>query len=58
MEYTTLECEGIESQEAVFKKLPSLYAICQQVVDGRQARGKRYELGALVLLLVLANWQA
>ena len=35
--------------------MQSLYDVCQQVVDGREARGKRYELAGLLVVLVLAK---
>jgi predicted transposase YbfD/YdcC len=35
--------------------LQSLYEVCEQVVDGREARGKRYELAGLLVVLVLAK---
>ena len=55
MDYTTLLCEVKESQDQGQKQLHSLYAVCQQLVDGRAARGKRYDLARLLLLLVLAK---
>ena len=55
MDYTTLLPEVKESQDQGQKHLQSLYAVCQQVVDGRAARGKRYDLARLLLLLVLAK---
>jgi hypothetical protein len=41
MDYTTLGAESQEDQEQPPKRMQSLYEICQQVVDGREARGKR-----------------
>jgi hypothetical protein len=55
MDYTTLLPQVKERQDQGQKHLQSLYAACQQLVDGRAARGKRYELAALLLLLVLAK---
>src|SRR3989440_454401 len=55
MDYTTLFSEGKESQEQPLKEMASLYEVCQQMVDGREARGKRYDLAGLVLVLVLAK---
>jgi hypothetical protein len=43
MDYTTLEASGKEDQEQQLKEMPSLYEVCCQVVDGREARGKRSE---------------
>src|SRR5438132_13481501 len=53
MDYTTLCTESKEDQEQSTKGMQSLYEVCQQVVDGREARGKRYELAGLVVVLVL-----
>jgi hypothetical protein len=55
MDYTTLIPESKEGQEQLAKQMQSLYEVCQQVVDGREARGKRYELAGLVVVLVLAK---
>ena len=55
MDYTTLCAENKEDQEQVAKRMQSLYEVCQQVVDGREARGKRYELAGLLVVLVLAK---
>lgn len=55
MDYTTLVPEIREVKEGGEKQLPSLYEVCQQEVDGRAARGKQYELAALLVLLVLAK---
>src|SRR5947209_18332434 len=33
----------------------SLYEVCQQLVDGRCARGKRYDLAGLLVVLMLAK---
>ena len=55
MDYTTLCAESKEDQEQSAKEMQSLYEVCQQVVDGRCARGKRYELAGLFVVLVLAK---
>lgn len=55
MEYTTLVPEVGKAQESVEKYTFSLYEICQQVMDGRAARGIQYELAALLVLQVLAK---
>src|SRR2546426_11083174 len=55
MDYTTLVAESQEGQEQLSKRIQSLYEVCQQVVDGREARGKRYELAGLLVVLVLAK---
>jgi predicted transposase YbfD/YdcC len=55
MDYTTLLPEVGTAQEQVERHAVSLYEICQQLVDGRAARGKRYTLAALLVLLVLAK---
>jgi predicted transposase YbfD/YdcC len=55
MDYPTLLPEGMQVLEAGEKPVRSLYELCCQLTDGRAARGKRYELGALLTLLVLAK---
>ena len=55
MDYTTLVLESKAGQEQPPKRMQSLYEVCQQVVDGREARGKRYELAGLLVVLVLAK---
>lgn len=45
MEYTTLTSEQTQS----------LSEVCQQIVDGRAARGKPYELAGVLIVLVLAK---
>ena len=55
MDYTTLEAPGTETQPQPLKEMSSLYEVCRQVVDGRAARGKRYELAGLLIVLVLAK---
>ena len=41
MDHTTLVAEGKDGQEQPLKEMPSLYEVCRQVVDRREARGKR-----------------
>ena len=55
MDYTTLVAESQEDQEQPPKRMQSLYEVCCKVVDGREARGKRYELAGLLVVLVLAK---
>jgi predicted transposase YbfD/YdcC len=55
MDYTTLEASSKEGQEQPAKGMQSLYEVCQQVVDGRGARGKRYDIAGLLVVLVLAK---
>jgi hypothetical protein len=55
LDYTTLEAESKESQGRTPKRMQSLYEVCRQVVDGREARGKRYELAGLLVVLILAK---
>jgi predicted transposase YbfD/YdcC len=55
MDYTTLCAQSEKGQEQSAKGMHSLYQVCQQVVDGRCARGKRYELADLLVVLVLAK---
>ena len=47
MDYTTLFADSNKGQEQTAKGMQSLYEVCQQVVDGRCARGKR-----------VSRWQA
>src|SRR2546421_2980478 len=55
MDYTTLLPESQEGQEQLSKRMHSLYQVCQQLVDGRKARGKRYDVAGLLVVLVLAK---
>src|SRR5437763_8199674 len=55
MDYTTLVTESKEDPEQTVKGMQSLYEVCQEVADGRCARGKRYELAGLLVVLVLAK---
>ena len=55
MDYTTLCAESQEGQEQRAKRIQSLYEVCKQRVDGREARGKRYDLAGLLVVLVLAK---
>ena len=55
MDYTTLLPESPEGPERPTKGMHSLYEVCQQLVDGRCARGKRYDLAGLLVVLVLAK---
>ncbi len=41
MDYTTLVAESKEDPEQSVKGMQSLYEVCQEVADGRRARGKR-----------------
>jgi predicted transposase YbfD/YdcC len=55
MDYTTLVAQSKEDPERTVKGMQSLYEVCQEVTDGRCARGKRYELAGLLVVLVLAK---
>src|SRR5437588_7204535 len=55
MDYTTLCAESKEDQEQLSKRMHSLYEVCQQLVDGRKARGKRYDVAGLLVVLLLAK---
>ena len=55
MDPTPLLPEIREVKEDVENHLPSLFEVCQQIGDERAARGKQYELAALLMLLVLAK---
>ena len=54
MDSPTLFSE-IQEGQALYKRAPSLDEVCQQLGDGRRARGKRYNLAGLVVVLVLAK---
>jgi len=51
MDYTTLFPKSQEGQNQPVERMQSLYQVCQQVVDGRKARGKRYDLAGLLVVL-------
>jgi predicted transposase YbfD/YdcC len=55
MDYTPLVAKSKGSQEQRAKGMQSLYRACQEVVDGRCARGKRYDVASLLVMLVLAK---
>jgi predicted transposase YbfD/YdcC len=55
MEYTTLLADVKRHQEPSQRERISLQMVCQEIVDGRAARGKRYDLAGLLLVLVLAK---
>src|SRR5258708_39028767 len=55
MDSTTLVAQSKEDPKQSVKGMQSLYEVCQEVVDGRCARGKRYELAGLLVVLVLAK---
>lgn len=55
MDYTTLLPEVKKVQEPGKTQMHSLYDLCKQLVDGRAARGKRYDLAGLLAVLVVAK---
>ena len=55
MDYTTLLEENKSGEGLVTIQIPFLYLICQQLDDGRKARGKRYDLAGVLLVLVWAK---
>src|SRR5438105_4587817 len=55
MDYTTLFPESKEGKYQPTKGMQSLYEMCKEVVDGGEARGKRYDLAGLLGVLVLAK---
>ena len=55
MDSTPLIAESKEGQEQPSKGMQSLYEACQQVVDGREARGKQYDVAGLLVVLVRAT---
>lgn len=55
MDYTTLFSQMPGDPTQPSKRAPALYEVCQGLVDGRRARGKRYDLAGLLVVLVLAK---
>ncbi len=55
MDYPTLVAQSKEDLAPSVKGMQSLYELCQEVSDGRCARGKRYKLADLLVVLVLAK---
>lgn len=55
MDYSTLTVENGDLQQPQPGQMHSLYEVCQQVKDGRAARGKHYDLAALLVLLLTAK---
>jgi hypothetical protein len=55
MDYTTLFEESKREEPPSPVQMSSLYQACQQLVDGRKARGKRYDLAGVLLVLVWAK---
>ena len=55
MDYTTLVSDTPDLHPPASKQMHSLYEVCQQVQDGRAARGKQYDLAALLVLLLTAK---
>src|SRR5258708_38931529 len=55
MDYTTLLAESKTKESLPPKQGQSLYITCQQLVDGRKARGRRYDLAGVLMVLVLAK---
>ena len=55
MDYTTLLEESKTEKLPSPTEMPSLYQACQQIVDGRKARGKQYDLAGVLMVLVWAK---
>lgn len=56
MDYTTQLPEVKEcQQEQDQQQMHTLYGLCQHLVDGRAARGKRYDLAGILAVLVIAK---
>jgi DDE_Tnp_1-associated len=55
MDYTTLCSENQDEPVPSMNTMRSLYEVCQQVTDGRRARGKRYDVAGVLVVLVLAK---
>lgn len=55
MDYTTLGEESKPKEQPSPDQMRSLYQVCQQIIDGRKARGKRYDLAGVLLIVVWAK---
>jgi predicted transposase YbfD/YdcC len=55
MDYTGLLEESKTEEVPSPSQLPSFYLVCQQLTDGRKARGKRYDLAGILLVVVWAK---
>jgi predicted transposase YbfD/YdcC len=55
MDYTTLLEANVSETSPSALHLQCFYHACQQIVDGRKARGKRYDLASILLIVVLAK---
>ena len=55
MEYSTVEGGQLLSAGGIIYEAGSLYSRFQEVPDPRKARGKRYELVTLLVLIFLAK---
>jgi hypothetical protein len=55
MDYTALLEESKTGDVPSLRHIPSLYLMCHQLTDGRKARGKRYDLAGVLLVLVWAK---
>ena len=55
MDSTTLVAQSKADAGQSVKRMQSLDEVCQEVADGSYARGKRYELAGLLVVLVLAK---
>lgn len=55
MDYTTLLEESKMEDAFSPRHIPSLYGVCHRITDGRKARGKRYDLAGILLVVVWAK---
>lgn len=55
MDYTTFQIESKQEDDPTPKQIHSLYQVCQQLKDGRKARGRQYDLAGVLLVMVLAK---
>lgn len=55
MDSPTLCAESKDEPALAVSTMRSLYEVCQQVTDGRRARGKRYDVAGVLVVLVLAK---
>ena len=52
MDYITIE---VDKSEGCLLNVGELYAALEQVKDKRQAKGKRYTIGILLIVVILAK---
>ena len=55
MDYSTVLAESKKEDMPAARQMPSLYVACQLLEDGRKARGKRYDLAGVLMIVILAK---